>query len=175
MPYCEFWSEGDRFGLKMRDELLHELLRLCERASPRETGGILLGSYSGSLDCALVTSVTKAPADSRSGRTWFVRGVRGLQSKINQMWRRKEGFYLGEWHFHPFGEPAPSGTDSAQMREIALSPHYNCPEPILLIVGGDPPKEWKVRAFIYQRARRAHTELFPQAKGEALRLAATGF
>lgn len=174
MPYCEFWSEGDLYGLKMRDELLQELLQLCERASPRETGGILLGNYSGSLDCAIVTSVTKAPADSRSGRTWFVRGVRGLQSKIHQMWRRKEGFYLGEWHFHPFGEPSPSGTDSAQMREIASSPQYQCPEPILLIVGGNPPTGWKVRTFIYQRERRAHTEMFQQANSISFRLGATG-
>lgn len=135
------------------------MLKLCGRSSPRETGGILLGRYSNALDYALVTSITKAPSDSRSGRTWFVRGVRGLQSKIDNMWRRKQGYYLGEWHFHPFGEPSPSGTDSSQMREIARSPQYRCPEPILLIIGGDPPNNWTARAFIFLRGHRPYIEM----------------
>jgi integrative and conjugative element protein (TIGR02256 family) len=156
MPYLEFWSDDNIFGLKIPDRRIKQLLRLCGRSSPCETGGILLGRYSNALDYALVTSITNAPADSRSGRTWFVRGVRGLQSKIDNMWRRKEGYYLGEWHFHPFGEPSPSGTDSSQMREIARSPQYRCPEPILLIIGGDPPKDWTARAFIYLSGQKSY-------------------
>jgi len=160
MTYLEFWSKDDLFGLKLPEVRIKELLRLCGRSSPHETGGILLGRYSNALDSALVMSITKAPADSQSGRTWFVRGVRGLQSKINTMWRRKQGYYLGEWHFHPFGEPSPSDTDSSQMREIARSPQYQCPEPVLLIIGGDPPKYWTARAFIFLRGRKSYIEMF---------------
>ena len=160
MAPLEFWSEDDRFGLWVEEKNAAEILRLCRRSSPHETGGLLLGSYSTAHDCALVTATTKAPADSRSGRTWFFRGVRGLQTKVDRLWRSRQGYYIGEWHFHPFGSPCPSPTDMAQMWEIAQSDQYHCPEPVLLIVGGDPPGNWSARAFVFLRSRKGYLEMY---------------
>jgi hypothetical protein len=81
------------------------------------------------------------------------------------MWRRKDGYYLGEWHFHPFGEPSPSDTASSQMREIARSPQYRCPEPILLIISGDLPKDWTARTFIYLSDQKSYIEMFSSRSG----------
>ncbi len=47
-------------------------------------------------------------------------------------------YYIGEWHFHPFMSPVPSGTDLRQIRAIARDRDYQCPVPILIVVGGDP-------------------------------------
>src|ERR1051325_3106003 len=110
MSELEFWSEDGRFGLKVMPAEVKKILQLCKRSHPHETGGILLGRYSDDHNCALVTAATSAPADSRSGRTWFVRGVRGLQRTIDRLWTRQHEYYLGEWHFHPGGVPDPSQT-----------------------------------------------------------------
>ncbi|MCI0392351.1 MAG: Mov34/MPN/PAD-1 family protein [Acidobacteria bacterium] len=151
MVNIDFWSEDGRYGLQIAGNHGRSLLRLCRRACPLETGGILLGHYSVSHECAIVTEITKAPLDSQSGRDWFIRGVRGLQRKIDRLWHRNQGYYLGEWHFHPFGSPLPSSTDAIQMFEIAESEQYHCPEPVLLIVGGDPVDVWSVKAFVFLR------------------------
>lgn len=147
----EFWSEDHKFGLRVTEKQLKEILCLCQRACPRETGGILIGYYTNSNDCAVVTEITNAPPDSRSGNHWFVRGVRGLQKKLERLWQRNDGFYLGEWHFHPFGSPNPSPTDIKQMQEISKSEQYHCAEPVLLILGGDPNSHWVACAYAFQR------------------------
>jgi integrative and conjugative element protein (TIGR02256 family) len=151
MVDMEFRSEDGRYGLQIAANHVRLLLRLCRRACPLETGGILLGHYSVSHDRAIVTDITKAPSDSRSGRYWFLRGVRGLQGKIDRLWSRNQGYYLGEWHFHPLGSPMPSSTDVGQMYEIAESEQYHCPEPVLLIIGGDPAGEWSAKALVFLR------------------------
>jgi integrative and conjugative element protein (TIGR02256 family) len=143
----------------MGEKSVGEILRHCQESSPRETGGILVGRYSAAQDCALVDNVTGAPEDSQRGRTWFVRGVRGLQTKLDLLWRRNEGYYLGEWHFHPFGSPIPSSVDVEQLQKIARSRFYRCPEPVLMILGGDPANFWTIQAFLFQRGHKSRVEL----------------
>jgi integrative and conjugative element protein (TIGR02256 family) len=151
MTDLEFWSDDRRYGLRVGGPHINRLLELCAESGPSETGGIFIGEYSAAHDCAIVTGVTAAPPDSRSGRTWFVRGVRGLQKMINRYWQRERRYYLGEWHFHPLGSPIPSRTDIDQMKEIACSEQYHCPEPVLLIISGDPVGEWRAGAFVFRR------------------------
>jgi len=127
------------------------MVSLCRKAKRAETGGIVAGRYNGQLDWAIVTEVTGPPTDSRSGRNWFQRGVRGLQQLIERLWQRDRSCYLGEWHYHPYAPPTPSGPDTSQMRKIADLASYECPEPILLILGGDPDKELETRAFVFCR------------------------
>jgi len=161
MRPLEFWSKDSHFGLRIEGEQIAAILRSCRQSAPKETGGILLGHYSKSLDCAVVTHISHAPSDSKSGRTWFVRGVRGLQRMVDRLWQRDHTYYLGEWHFHPYGAPRPSQTDADQMREIASSSQYHCPEPILLIIGGDPSSQWSPGAYVFPRSR-LYVEMFRQ-------------
>lgn len=44
------------------------------------------------------------------------------------------------------------------MKSIAESEQYNCPEPILLIVGGNPHGEWSANMFVWIK-RNGLTEL----------------
>lgn len=153
MSDLEFWAENRQFGLRISKKQIKEMVRSCQRACPTETGGILLGHYSVSQECAVVTKITQAPVDSRSGPTWFFRGIRGLQEKLDFLWRRDRQFYIGEWHFHPFGTPQPSPTDIKQMQEISESEEYHCPEPVLLILGGNPQLNWSAGCYVFRRAR----------------------
>ena len=109
----------------------------------------MLGRYTESHDCAVVTMSTNAPADSKRGRNWFHRGLKGLQSVVLRLWRLKREYYLGEWHYHPSGAPHPSSVDIAQMKEISNSIFYRCPEPVMLLIGGDPKNEFQLCAFVF--------------------------
>lgn len=158
----EFWSAGDSFGLRVYRRDLEEVVDLCRKAHPKETGGIIIGTYTAALDCAVVANFTVPPKDSRFGTTWFRRGVMGLKRILNAAWRRNE-FYLGEWHFHPNGEPIPSSTDRNQLAELAGSIMVNCAEPILLILGGDPKFQWKIQTFVSPR-NKTLMEMFAVAE-----------
>lgn len=114
------------------------MLKHCQSAGDLETGGILIGYYSPLCDQAIITEVAGAPSDSVSGRWTFTRGIAGLQPLIDRAWRRGK-YYLGEWHFHPFVSPLPSPRDRAQLASFSRDRAYRCPEPVLMVVGGDQP------------------------------------
>jgi integrative and conjugative element protein (TIGR02256 family) len=167
MPDREYRSKDKRFGVSLPETELERMLGSCKKAKGKETGGVVVGSYSANHDYALVKTVSKAPKDSKAGHAWFSRGVRGLQRWLDKLWKSKS-FYLGEWHFHPFAAPDPSRSDMSQMFEIAEADSCKCPEPILLILGGDPEGAWAIRAFVFRRGH-SHVELFPVASAAAQR------
>lgn len=145
----EFWTEDARFGLQIPASLVESILTHCRDAGEIETGGILIGKYTGRQDCAVVDQVTGPPEDSEATRTRFRRGTANLQRLLDRLWRRERRYYLGEWHFHPGAAPDPSGVDHRQLRSIARDPGYSCPEPILLIIGGNPSSDWAAAAFVF--------------------------
>jgi hypothetical protein len=95
-----FRTQDRRFGLALSKERLSEILAFCRQASPHETGGLLIGRYSDRRELAVVSHVTGPSRDSMAGRTWFHRGIAGLQEIISQRWRQQE-YYLGEWILIP--------------------------------------------------------------------------
>jgi hypothetical protein len=107
MPSREWWSADGRFGLSLRASVLAEVVRCCGESGGKETGGILVGHYSESRDCAFVTDLGPETSDSHHGWSTFRRGIRGLQRWLNAQWSGKHGYYLGEWHYHPGASPAP--------------------------------------------------------------------
>lgn len=145
-----FQSSDSRFGLLLPSSIQRMLERECAARFPNETGGILLGRYSSDLRMALVSHITQQPADSKSGRTWFERGVSGLQKLIDRLWKKQE-FYLGEWHLHPGGTSQPSAQDILQMEKISKSDEYACAEPILLIIAGSSKGPWEYSACVIPR------------------------
>jgi integrative and conjugative element protein (TIGR02256 family) len=146
-----FTSSDGHFGLSVPTPEVEKMLGYCAGALPNETGGILIGRYSEALDTALVVRVTPAPPDSRSGRTWFYRGTRGLRTLLTHAW--EEGnYYLGEWHFHPLAGATPSSADRRQVRDIARDDNYRCPSPLLLIIGGHPLRSRAAKAYVFSRS-----------------------
>lgn len=139
-------SADKRFGLDINANCIDSILTYVQKSGNKETGGILIGSYSKQRDIAIVSKITGPPNDSRSGRTWFTRGTRGLQLLLNKYWQTNQ-YYLGEWHFHPNASPNPSFCDKTQMIQIATSRQYTCPEPLLLIIGGSV-MNYSIRTFV---------------------------
>ncbi|WP_437999684.1 Mov34/MPN/PAD-1 family protein [Sorangium sp. So ce185] len=138
------------YAVLLQAPVLRDLDRFCSEAGASETGGILIGRYSDDLAVAVVREATPPPADSRRGRSWFVRGVSGLRDMLGRRWRAKERtYYVGEWHFHPVQTVEPSTEDFAQMLEIARGREYDCKAPLLLILGaGSHEGARALRAFV---------------------------
>lgn len=147
----EFISDDQKFGVKMKRKEICRMLKICRDARDQEVGGILIGTYDLENRYALVKSISDAPCDSLQSRNWFQRGVQGLQDMLNYSWQEDRQFYLGEWHFHPYSNSQASPLDVQQMRDISLSKTSNCPEPILLILGGNPRKSWEISAYVFPR------------------------
>lgn len=148
-----FQSENGKFGLKISAVGMKRILKIAADSGRLETGGILLGYYSAGRDLAIVTQVTQAPIDSSSGLFSFNRGIRGIQSILDSFWKKGE-YYVGEWHFHPYSQTTPSSADCSQMNDIALSRKIKCPEPILVIVGGNPKKEESIGVFVFPGTKK---------------------
>lgn len=166
--FMELRSADGRFGLLLPRQHAAQLMARCSRSWPRETGGILVGHYTLSLDTAVVTRLPPTPLDSRSGTASFLRGQRGLRQLLIRLWDRPPVFrryYLGEWHYHPDHVSLPSGPDVAQMRQIAAAASYHCPEPVLLIVGGSSGAGWTLGAYVYL-AGSPSVPLLPTPAGE---------
>ncbi len=143
------------FGIHLPKHCLKAMLDYATRDYPRETGGVLLGKYTPSMALAVVTEVSGPPEDSSKARSGFWRGVLGLQATISRLWKEQQ-YYLGEWHVHPDGLPVPSTTDRDQMRAIAESSSYQCPEPLLVILGfsmESGPAKWSAGSYVFPRRR----------------------
>ncbi|MNQ94124.1 hypothetical protein D3C85_1096250 [compost metagenome] len=120
----------------------------CIKAGTHETGGILIGQYGSDRSVALITEVTSRPKDSIFSTVTFQRGAVGLKEILASRW--DDGFhYVGEWHFHPGGSPEPSGPDIRAMRSIAANSNYSCREPILIILGGQPPQKVTLSVTVF--------------------------
>lgn len=141
------------FSVLLRQEELAVALELCRRAARCETGGVIIGRYTVELDCAIITELTPPPPDSRAGATRFDRGTQGLRQHLDLCWRRAGTYYLGEWHFHPYVAPEPSSIDLAGISTIARDRRSLCPEPLLLIIGGDPAQAPELRFHVCPRGR----------------------
>jgi hypothetical protein len=134
-----FVDADGRFEVVMMPEAIGAMVAAAKQAGRKETGGILIGRLDAGGGTAIVLEATAKPADSGSGWAWFRRGVRGLRSLLAYRWQEGR-HYLGEWHYHPGSSPAPSGPDREAIAAIARDGRYQCPEPILSIIGGSPTR-----------------------------------
>lgn len=157
-----FRSDCGRYGVSFQHLLLDKMLHECRKAGHNETGGIIWGKYNANWDDASITGFSPPPSDSKMGRFSFKRGIAGLQTRIQSLWQKKEReYYLGEWHFHPFSSSSASSTDRQQMFAHAQDLNLQCPEPIMIIIGGDPSHVWSVNIAVYTRQGEVHA-LMPQ-------------
>jgi hypothetical protein len=138
--------------VELPETCLDAMRDLCSDAHPRETGGILVGNI---VDEA-TTRVVRArdpPRDSTHGPTTFHRGTEGVDEYLREA-RDSMGIrYLGEWHYHPSSSPQMGPQDRDEMNEITSNDDYGRPNPVLFIVGGDPPDDYAVNAYLFHRDR----------------------
>ncbi len=85
--------------------LLDKLIRLRSLRLPKETGGVLIGSYDQGRQIIYIVDALPSPIDSRESRSSYIRGTRGLKAEVNRIVDITDGIlgYVGEWHSHPDG------------------------------------------------------------------------
>ena len=71
---------------------------------------------------------------------------------LDSFWK-KDQYYIGEWHFHPYSSPFPSATDLQTMHSLSEEEYLHCPEPILIIVGGKP-SAWAYHVSVFASGRQ---------------------
>lgn len=154
MTIIRFKSTDDEFKLEINDSIINEIHQKCLNAGNNETGGILIGKYSPDRHTAIIKKITGPPKGSIQGKHTFKRGVIDLNKLFG-----KDSFlrnrYVGEWHFHPNSSPQPSMVDNYQMKKNAANTSLNCPETILLIIGGNQ-NGWEISVHVYNSKKRIH-------------------
>lgn len=136
-----------RFGIIIEKSIIDKMKAICAVKPGVETGGILIGCYNEGHDKAIVSKITPAPKDSIHENCHFYRGIMGLQSLLDRFWKQNK-YYLGEWHYHPYSSPLASSYDLEQLKTFSEKLKLNCPEPIMIIMGGDPLYGIKIKSYI---------------------------
>ena len=151
----QYFTADHKYGLTFNDTVIMQMIELASRSGCNETGGIIVGHYTHDLTMAVVTRLSSQSTDSKSGTTWFFRGVQQLHNWLKRLWQENpRHYYLGEWHSHPGGAPIPSVEDIRQMNEIAVNEDYQCREPILIIIGGNITSHPRFSAFVFPKWER---------------------
>ncbi|AZO23616.1 hypothetical protein EJ070_25035 [Mesorhizobium sp. M1E.F.Ca.ET.045.02.1.1] len=146
----DFVSQVHGISVHVTGVAVHTIKEYALAAGDRETGGILVGRYDGHGNNVTVSEATTQSKDSRSGRTWFQRGVHGLKDLLQSRWRHGE-YYVGEWHSHPRAAPEPSANDIKEMRAISKEISYRCPKPVMIIAGTSAAREVYLSASVFER------------------------
>jgi proteasome lid subunit RPN8/RPN11 len=105
--------------------------RAAAEAHPQETGGVLLGVYTGRRRPWILETPVVEPC--AAGRTYYEIPA-GIRPRVVDEARAGDGRlgYLGEWHSHP-ADAGPSALDSETMQRIAWDPVAACPHPVLIV------------------------------------------
>jgi|SRR5690625_2769525 len=155
MNWINYRAQATSLQARVQKHVLLSLLSMSRDAAPNETGGILIGRYSQDLRTVTLTKALEPPSDSVAGPITFQRGVNGLQEILAETWIRDGHYYVGEWHSHPHANASPSPTDDKQMQRIAKSTNYQCPEPVLVILGNSMKDISDCRIYLYRSRCRS--------------------
>lgn len=148
-------SACGHYHVSIHAKCVREILALSVRHYPKEIGASVYGSYSDDGFKATVLGNAPIPSDSDSQRYSFHRGVNGVAQFFSKLFRQSLGgkHYVGEWHSHPGGPAEPSGIDDRSLLAIAANRETNCPECILILIGGNITQSPELGVFVYSRVR----------------------
>ena len=150
------WRTSDgRYQVQVSDEVVDRMRSLAIEHAPNEVGTSLVGFYSDDGSTATIDELAPLTSDSRGTRTTFVRGVLGLADYFSKVLKGSGGqrHYVGEWHSHPNGSVLASPTDDCNQLAIAKEAQTDCPEAVLMIIGGEAMSFPEIAVFVYSRTR----------------------
>lgn len=125
--------------VRVPGEVLALMRRMAADTKPKETGGTLVGHYSGDREVAFVTDALEAKTGAHKGHARFYRPPDDVDGQLTRTYEESGGIthYLGEWHTHPAAAPTPSPTDLSTLRGLARSRSVATDTPFMIILGGD--------------------------------------
>lgn len=142
-----FRSGDNSYSVVICETTYNKMIFECERCRGLETGGILIGNYSDDNGVAYIRD-SFSPIDSRHYKSRFFRGTIGINNILDKKWDVGE-YYLGEWHYHPNSSSKSSNLDDNQMMAFSKNKRLNCPNPILVVIGGNS-SNWGLNVYVYK-------------------------
>lgn len=141
--------KNDEIGLAVNLDLnfIETLKKESLKFGNLETGGMIFGTYFDNR--AVIGEITGPPKDSIHETHGFERGTEGTQELIDKNYAQGMR-WIGDWHSHPNNSANPSSIDNAQMIDFSNDESVNCPEPILIIVGGLPYHDFEMSIQVYK-------------------------
>ena len=97
-----------------------------------EIGGILIGRKIGDESFEVV-DISISNEDKRFSISSFIRGTKTSERLLRSHFRKKTGYYIGEWHSHPKYSLRPSYQDIVTMFGILKDENYGVSFAILII------------------------------------------
>ncbi len=157
MPPLRWYSPCGTYTVRLRPKCLFQMLALAGKHAPIEVGTSLVGSYSANGRWATILSLAPLPPDSRGTRSSFYRGKKGQREFFETVFQQSAGsrHYAGEWHSHPRSAPSTSPRDDWTQMDIAGDKTTDCAEAILIVLGGDFPRDPKLSVQVRSRETRA--------------------
>lgn len=125
--------------VEISESLFREIKEDRKKHMPNETGGVLIGSFDMFRRRVYIVHQIKAPDDSISSPTSFIRGCKNLPEKLEVIHNvtSKNLTYIGEWHSHPNDNTAQSCDDEILHEAIIDYNRELCRPGIMMIVGAN--------------------------------------
>lgn len=119
-PFDVFQAVNDSsWIIRFKPGIIEHVTNEFTIAGNIETGGVFVGVCNYKTKTIHITCSIKAPMDSKSSPTQFVRGQNGLVKEISTIENSAGGQigYIGEWHTHPVGPNFLSAQDLSSVKE----------------------------------------------------------
>lgn len=135
------WITGEYNGWKVELSrlLLDEMQSDRGSALPNETGGVLIGAYDIARKLVYIVCQVRAPEDSISSPTSFIRGCKDLPERLEYICGTTLDnlTYIGEWHSHPSANTQRSTDDVKLHKAIVGYNRENCLPGCMMILGSN--------------------------------------
>lgn len=122
-----------------------------ERWCPKETGGVLMGYWSGRD--VVITEIIGPGPKAVHRRYSFTPDSKWQENEIARIYEESGRVitYLGDWHSHPYGTQGLSIKDLVTLLRVAVHKPARAPRPIMGILHDNPQWELVVWRFAFSK------------------------
>lgn len=121
-----------KINFKVTPEVEAKIERALRKSGDFETGGILIGKKVEDKSFEIV-DISVSDDDNKYSIVSFIRGVKKSDILLKKHYKKKSGYYIGEWHSHPKFSLSPSRQDIETMIGILADDNYGVMFSILMI------------------------------------------
>lgn len=131
------------YRVEIRDEARQNIEQLARESSDgNETGGILLGRGPDPAG-GIHVEIAGDPGPNADRRPdFFLRDLAHAQLLATRAWEEQRAIWVGEWHTHPEGGPAPSPVDLATYARLLSASALEFEVFVSVIVIPDEAEGW---------------------------------
>ncbi|MGA1824396.1 MAG: ThiF family adenylyltransferase [bacterium] len=147
IPYKNIEIKIGEWTLCTDQWLLDKLFKARSKKLPRETGGVLIGSYDMQRKIAYAVDTILSPPDSKEWPTLYIRGCQGLKAQLERVKTMTASMldYIGEWHSHPDSASIrPSGDDIKAFAELRKTMDTFGLPALMMIAGNHSQHLWYI-------------------------------